>query len=971
MQIFLKDSIVLGRRSLLARGGLACVDSSKKLLALPNFLCDVHIRRRSISLPTAEETAVKIFYRVDASRVTFREYAYDHSLLVMPIVAMLKFFHVSTPFSSDDPAVEALTPFEVPEHELPEEVRERFGPLTAELEALGFGQPIFHQIYNALQHTYLYWATFAHASGRAAARIHHRVWSRPDAHRSYMFPVFLSELSDGSFLFSSAGKRDMAAPASIEAHYQPGASADDLWEAHQRRLDDRLPCQTVDVNTHERLRQMLARHHAALRDFHLARDVFKPVQEDRQAELIEKSDTTLATATGATVEERVLAKLEQMGSQKPTWTSFILILGISLMAFLAAGLKDLDRNFLWLLVPILLFHELGHYVTMRWFGYRNLRMFFIPFFGAAVAGKHYNIPGWKRAIVALAGPVPGILVGAAAGIVGMRLHQPRVTEIATLMIIINGFNLLPFMPLDGGWVLHAILFCRHPVLDLGFRLIAIVALFGVGWVVGGRLHWLGILLLLGLPTIWQVTRVAQRLRRRGASALSPDNVSIPPETVKMILAELGAGKHVRRSAAVLAQQVTSVFETLNARPPGVLASAGLLAVQGGSFLLALVFAIVFVMFRRGPLLADGLAHRDAPMPYRYTAGTAQQWADRKAGLPTPDAVTLLASYPDEKTAQEQFAALAAFDATVRYPKGSARSCLFGQTVVVTLPNDEETTREPWRRHLGQGAKDEAAVNKDSGLVFRFSATSPGATEAEALKEEFNAYVHTRNQALLLPPWSKAWLSLPPKERQRFEKARRTYQRLSHIRDEAAREPEVEAVRPRLTDRADLGDGEKMRKALEPYTKALQAAEDRLIRTISAEGEATVDPALVKSWQREMSLLGDAERIGEDRNEASRTAKQKTWQGQLDELHRDMALRMGALPLAGNQPKPGCDLETLLATALIRRKDRSVSITFIQFRYPVDGLPAFGQWLCNHGAGQIQYDLEAVPMAGKEADDDER
>ena len=32
----------------------------------------------------------------------------------------------------------------------------------------------------------------------------------------------------------------------------------------------------------------------------------------------------------------------------------------------------------------LLFHEAGHWVTMRIFKYRNLQMFFIPMFGAAV-----------------------------------------------------------------------------------------------------------------------------------------------------------------------------------------------------------------------------------------------------------------------------------------------------------------------------------------------------------------------------------------------------------------------------------------------------------------------------------------------------------------------------------------------------------------------------------------------------------
>ncbi len=39
--------------------------------------------------------------------------------------------------------------------------------------------------------------------------------------------------------------------------------------------------------------------------------------------------------------------------------------------------------------------------------------------------------------------------------------------------------------------------------------------------------------------------------------------------------------------------MTSVFETLNAYPPGVLVSLALLTVHAGSFLAALVLTIVF------------------------------------------------------------------------------------------------------------------------------------------------------------------------------------------------------------------------------------------------------------------------------------------------------------------------------------------------------------------------------------------
>src|SRR5262249_33120841 len=151
-----------------------------------------------------------------------------------------------------------------------------------------------------------------------------------------------------------------------------------------------------------------------------------------------------------------------------------------------------------------------------------LKMFFIPFFGAAVSGRHYNVAGWKKAVVALMGPVPGIVVGAGLGIAGLVFNMPALLAPALLMVILNGFNLLPFLPLDGGWVVHAVLFVRHPILDTAFRLVAIVGMFGVAWLLHAKLLWiLPVFMLMALPVTQRLARIAQRLRREGMASESP------------------------------------------------------------------------------------------------------------------------------------------------------------------------------------------------------------------------------------------------------------------------------------------------------------------------------------------------------------------------------------------------------------------------------------------------------------------
>jgi hypothetical protein len=106
----------------------------------------------------------------------------------------------------------------------------------------------------------------------------------------------------------------------------------------------------------------------------------------------DESDTVLV----APQDEDVLAELERMQTQKPGWLGTSAVLVISMILFIGAQWKQQIWDSIFILVPVLFFHELGHYLAMRLFGYRNLRMFFIPFFGAAVTGKHYNIAGWKK-----------------------------------------------------------------------------------------------------------------------------------------------------------------------------------------------------------------------------------------------------------------------------------------------------------------------------------------------------------------------------------------------------------------------------------------------------------------------------------------------------------------------------------------------------------------------------------------------
>jgi Zn-dependent protease len=297
-------------------------------------------------------------------------------------------------------------------------------------------------------------------------------------------------------------------------------------------------------------------------------------------------------------DEAVLRELEALQNQKAGWGSGLAILVVSLLLYIgSAGLMQIWESVA-MLVPALAFHELGHFLAMRFFGYRNLQMFFVPFFGAGVTGRHYNIEGWKKAIVALAGPLPGIALGVGVGSIGLIFNEPILVKAAQLLIFLNGINLLPLSPFDGGWVVHAVLFVRHPVLDVVFRVVAALCLFPIAYFFQAWcLCAVGVFMLLAVPMAYRTARIAQQLGESGFVARSIDGQSIPDETALRILRLLREVLPPNTAPKILAQNIATVFETYNATPPGVFGSFALLFTHAAAFIVAFAMFIALAVIR--------------------------------------------------------------------------------------------------------------------------------------------------------------------------------------------------------------------------------------------------------------------------------------------------------------------------------------------------------------------------------------
>lgn len=254
-----------------------------------------------------------------------------------------------------------------------------------------------------------------------------------------------------------------------------------------------------------------------------------------------------------------LVHIEQLQKERPSWANAIAFLIISLGVFLATGVGAWKPGLLLLEIPILLFHELGHFVGMWAFKYRNMRMFFIPLFGAAVAGRHYNVPGWKKAVVSLLGPVPGIVLGSILAFAAVGLDVNALLPFALFMLVLNGINLLPVLPLDGGWIAHAILFSRHYLLDGAFRSLAGCLLIALGYYSGSFLWaFIGVCMFAGLPLSYKLAKIVGRLRTK-IPAQAPDDQKIPVQTSCLILDELKNALPKMATAQTRARCTLQVF----------------------------------------------------------------------------------------------------------------------------------------------------------------------------------------------------------------------------------------------------------------------------------------------------------------------------------------------------------------------------------------------------------------------------
>src|SRR5437763_4751679 len=114
------------------------------------------------------------------------------------------------------------------------------------------------------------------------------------------------------------------------------------------------------------------------------------------------------------------------------------------------------------LILLLFVHEMGHVVEAKRQGLPVSVPVFIPFMGALITMKQMPHNAWREARLAIAGPLLGSAGALLLYLAAVAYDSRQLKALAFLGFLINLFNLLPVIPLDGGRITAAL----HPALWL-------------------------------------------------------------------------------------------------------------------------------------------------------------------------------------------------------------------------------------------------------------------------------------------------------------------------------------------------------------------------------------------------------------------------------------------------------------------------------------------------------------------------
>ncbi len=183
----------------------------------------------------------------------------------------------------------------------------------------------------------------------------------------------------------------------------------------------------------------------------------------------------------------------------------VVMLGLSAAAWSVL----LSWQFAIALIGIMVFHEYGHLWAMKRSGLKTKGMYLIPFVGGIALGERAKTH-WQDVFIALMGPSFGLLMTVVFYVLYLFTGNHFAGLVASIGALVNLFNLLPILPLDGGHAFQSL--AQSGNRKLGFYLVLALSISGLG---------LALLLKLGLLAFFIILGFLDLMAARSQSRLDP------------------------------------------------------------------------------------------------------------------------------------------------------------------------------------------------------------------------------------------------------------------------------------------------------------------------------------------------------------------------------------------------------------------------------------------------------------------
>jgi len=147
------------------------------------------------------------------------------------------------------------------------------------------------------------------------------------------------------------------------------------------------------------------------------------------------------------------------------------------------------------LLACLVVHEYGHIRAMKYFKMPTKGIYLIPFFGGMALSDGKINTRWQDIVISIMGPTFGLGMSLLSMLAYWLTDSPFFAGLAVFNSLLNVFNLLPILPLDGGHILKSVTFSMNS--KVGLVVCILAAIFGVWLSYSLGLALLGFLLLVG------------------------------------------------------------------------------------------------------------------------------------------------------------------------------------------------------------------------------------------------------------------------------------------------------------------------------------------------------------------------------------------------------------------------------------------------------------------------------------------